>query len=550
MQNITANKLWQMVKNAAARLAKKSGEINDLNVFPVPDGDTGSNMSMTLSGISNYHGDTEMTVGTVSKSLADCMLRAARGNSGVILSVFFRGFAKGLKGMETADAKALTGAFAKGCESAYGAVMNPTEGTILSVIRSAAESAQKLLEADPNATVDALFDNICAASRVALDHTPEQLPILKQAGLVDAGGYGFLVIVKGMREALPWEEDRDIEAAQAAIATEGKSAAALCDTEIVNPYCTECIVEKNETYAGEDKAGAFREFAYSMGDSVVFVEDEGIIKVHVHTKDPGRVLSEALRYGSLMTIKVENMRRQHTELSNTPTEKVVAPLKKPLSKPYAIVAVGYGEGILSIFSDLGVDRLVVGGQTMNPSTEQLVDAIESTEGKTVILLPNNHNVILVAEQAAALYKEGERRVVVVPTRTIPQGVTALCSFDESLSPEENAENMTAAISGVVTLSMTRAVRDAEVDSIHIKKDQFLGLRENKVKEVDDSLTGCLSKLLPAVADRDAVTVYFGADLNEAQIAEITALVEAACPDSENIFVNGGQPVYSLIVAGE
>ena len=287
-----------------------------------------------------------------------------------------------------------------------------------------------------------------------------------------------------------------------------------------------------------------------MGDSVVFVEDEGIIKVHVHTKDPGRVLSEALRYGSLMTIKVENMRRQHTELSNTPTEKVVAPRKKPLSKPYAIVAVGYGEGILSIFSDLGVDRLVVGGQTMNPSTEQLVDAIESTEGKTVILLPNNHNVILVAEQAAALYKEGERRVVVVPTRTIPQGVTAVCSFDESLSSEENAENMTAAISGVVTLSLTRAVRDAEVDSIHIKKDQFLGLRESKVKEVDDSLTGCLAKLLPAVADRDAVTVYFGADLDEAQIAEITALVEAACPDSENIFVNGGQPVYSLIVAGE
>ena len=550
MQNISAKKLWQMMKNAAVRLAQKSGEINDLNVFPVPDGDTGTNMSMTLSGIDRYTGNFDH-IGTCAKALADGTLRAARGNSGVILSVFLRGFAKELREKETADTIALSAAFARGTTAAYGAVMNPTEGTILSVMRAVSENAAQTVAQGPIVTPEELFSLLCTVAKEALDRTPDQLAILKQSGLVDAGGYGFLIILQGMTEALAWPEDRMPDGyVTPAAASDGMSAAAMCDSEIVYPYCTECIVEKSADYTGEDRATDFRNFAYTMGDSVVFVEDESIIKLHVHTGDPGRVLSEALIYGSLLTIKVENMRKQHTELVGGQAPSATRPPFKP-TKRYAIVTVAGGEGICEMFEGLGVDEIVVGGQTMNPSTEQLTEAIEKTTGETVILLPNNHNIVLVAEQAAALYQNNpERRVLVVPTHTIPQGVSAMCHFDENLTPEENIKNMTEALADVVSLSLTRAVRDAQIDDCLIRKGQFLGLVENKVTQVTDTLAQCLDALLPTLQGRNAITLYYGEDVTEEEAEALSLLVSRTYPNADLMLIPGGQPVYSLFVAGE
>ncbi|MBR5615721.1 MAG: DAK2 domain-containing protein, partial [Clostridia bacterium] len=473
MLQVNAKQFYQMMANASAQLERESDSINNLNVFPVPDGDTGSNMSRTMEGVSQFDGDFS-SLGHCAKSIADAMLRCARGNSGVILSVFFRGFAKGLGDTKTADAMQIARAMQNGVKSAYGAVMNPTEGTILSVMHAAAVRAAKDAERHADISAEKLFENMVKAAQEALDRTPEQLPILKQAGVVDAGGYGFLTILGAMSASL--EQRDDVAFRYEAPAKPKKaakiSAAAASDSDIIYPYCTECIIEKSESFAGEDKTGEFHKFVLGAGDSVVFVEDEEIVKVHVHTSDPGAVLSEALKYGSLATVKIENMRNQHTELSRGAREESV---RRTFSKPYGMVAVANGDGICDVLCDLGVDEVVQGGQTMNPSTEEMIAAIEKIDAQTVILLPNNSNIIMVAQQAAQVYEDSDRTVLVVPSKSLPQGITALCAFDENQTAEENLENMTAALANVKTLTTTCAIRDAEIDGLKIRRGQHLGL---------------------------------------------------------------------------
>ena len=549
MLQVNAKQFYQMMANASAQLERESDSINNLNVFPVPDGDTGSNMSRTMEGVNQFDGDFS-TLGHCAKSIADAMLRCARGNSGVILSVFFRGFAKGLGDTEMADAMQIARAMQNGVKSAYGAVMNPTEGTILSVMHAAAVRAAKDVERHADISAEKLFENMVAAAQQALDRTPEQLPILKQAGVVDAGGYGFLTILHAMSASLEHREDAAFhyEAPVKRKKATKISAAAASEADILYPYCTECIVTKSEAFVGEDKAGEFHKFVLGAGDSVVFVEDEEIVKVHVHTSDPGAVLSEALKYGTLFTVKIENMRNQHTELSRGAREEAV---RRTFSKPYGMVAVANGDGICDVLRDLGVDEVVQGGQTMNPSTEEMIAAIEKIDAQTVILLPNNSNIIMVAQQAAQVYEDSDRTVLVVPSKSLPQGITALCSFDENQPAEENLENMTAALANVKTLTTTCAIRDAEIDGLKIRRGQHLGLIENRVKQVANTLTECIAQLLRELADANCITVFYGSEVSEQEAEDVREQIENGIGHPADITViPGGQPVYSFVISGE
>lgn len=549
MLQVNAKQFYQMMANASASLERESDSINNLNVFPVPDGDTGSNMSRTMEGVNQFDGDFS-TLGHCAQSIADAMLRCARGNSGVILSVFFRGFAKGLKDAETADAMQIAVAMQNGVKSAYGSVMNPTEGTILSVMHAAAVQAAKDAERDAEISAEQLFENMIRAAQEALDRTPEQLPILKQAGVVDAGGYGFLTILHAMSASLENREDAAFhyEPPMKRTAMPKVSAAATMDADIIFPYCTECIVEKAPAFVGEDTAGDFHDFILHAGDSAVFVEDEEIIKIHVHTSDPGSVLSEALKYGSLMTVKIENMRNQHTELAKGAGQEAA---RRAFSKPYGIVAVANGDGICGVLHDLGVDEVVQGGQTMNPSTEEMIAAIEKIDAETVLILPNNSNIIMVAQQAARVYEESGRAVYVIPSKSLPQGITALCSFDENHSPEENNENMTAALAHVKTLTTTCAIRDAEIDGMVIRRGQHLGLIENRVKKVANTLTECIAQLLRELADANCITVFYGSEVSEEQAEDVREQIENGIGHPADItLIPGGQPVYSFVIAGE
>ena len=549
MLQVNARQFYQMMANASAQLERESDSINNLNVFPVPDGDTGSNMSRTMEGVNQFDGDFS-TLGHCAQSIADSMLRCARGNSGVILSVFFRGFAKGLGDTKTADAMQIARAMQNGVKSAYGAVMNPTEGTILSVMHAAAVQAAKDAERISDISAEKLFENMIVAAQEALDRTPEQLPILKQAGVVDAGGYGFLTILHAMSASLEQREDATFqyEPPVKRKAMPKASAAAMSDADIIYPYCTECIVEKAPSFQGEDTARDFHDFVLRAGDSAVFVEDEEIIKVHVHTSDPGSVLSEALKYGSLMTVKIENMRNQHTELSKGAKKEEV---RRTFAKPYGMVAVANGDGICEVLRDLGVDEVVQGGQTMNPSTEEMIAAIEKIDAQTVIILPNNSNIIMVAQQAAQVYEGTDRTVLVVPSKSLPQGITALCSFDENQAPEENSENMTAALANVKTLTTTCAIRDAEIDGMKIRRGQHLGLIENRVKRVANTLTECIAQLVRELADANCITVFYGSEVSEEEAEGVRAQIESGIGHSADItMIPGGQPVYSFVIAGE
>lgn len=533
-----------LVASGANAINNKKAQINELNVFPVPDGDTGSNMSMTVSPI---RGDMSSAIGNLSESadkVASLCLRSARGNSGVILSLFFRGIAKGLKGKETADGEDFLAALSRGVEEAYKAVQRPTEGTILTVMRCSVEEAISLFPSSDK-TLGGLFECLYDAACDTLKKTPEMLPVLKQANVVDAGGAGFVAILDGMRLALA---GHPVEGVADQGETSAKADFAQFETaNIENPYCTECIITKSREYMGEGKVGAFRNFVLSAGDSAVFVDDSEIVKVHVHTKDPGKVLSEALKYGSLYTVKVENMQNQHTELVSAEEKEkglVAAPEKK-----YGFVAVTPGEGIKSVFSDLGVDSFVFGGQTMNPSTEQLLSAVNSTPAENVYLLPNNSNICLVATQCANLCKD--KNVIVIPTVSVPQGVAAMLSFDADLSADENTVAMEEAASAVTTLEMTFAARDSEFDGNSIKEGQILGLVNHKVKYVSDDKVGCLEKLSEHMSDASFITLFYGEDVTEDEAnAAVAYLEEKLGDDVEISAINGGQPLYYYTISVE
>lgn len=536
---ITGNQFRDMVISGANSIENQKNAINALNVFPVPDGDTGTNMSLTIGSAAKALRDAEgKGIGDAANAAASALLKGARGNSGVILSLLFRGIAKGLAGLETADSAALAKAFSEGVTAAYGAVMKPTEGTILTVARVAAEQTQ---EYAATAGARDTFEHYLKCAKETLDKTPEMLPVLKQAGVVDAGGKGLVVILDGMLAALDGKPVEAGEAPEEPAEETDFSKFNIFETEeeIVFAYCTEYIVTKEPSAKKRDSSD-LRKYLESIGDCVVVVDDGEIIKVHVHTNHPGRAFEEALRYGSLINMKVENMREQFKD------KKKEEPV---IDKKYGFVAVAAGEGLANLFRDMNADRVVEGGQTMNPSTDDILDAISATTAENVFVLPNNKNIIMAAEQAAEL---SDRNVIVIPSKTVPQGITALLNFDDTLEPDAAAEQMTAALPTVRTAQVTYAARNSEFDGKKIKKGQLLGLTENKVTCVEDDIDTLIRNLIGKMLEEggEFINVYYGQDASEQDAAAVSAIIKELAPEAEVITLPGGQPVYRYIISIE
>lgn len=543
-----------MITSGAYALDNDKDEINNLNVFPVPDGDTGINMSLTMSPAREELKSFSGSISEVAGEVAKTFLRAARGNSGVILSSFFRGMAKGLKDCAEADIKTIAAAYKNGVDMAYKAVMTPTEGTILTVMRVAAEDVIEKLEADENAfaNLDEFFTELINVASDTLAKTPEMLPQLKQANVVDAGGCGFVTVLQGMLASLRHHpvQPKDPNA----VSTVRKQAdfSQFATEDITFPYCTECIVTKYKEYEGEEKCEALHEFVIGMGDSVVFVEDSDIVKVHVHTGDPGKVLSEAVKYGEFYTVKIENMKNQHTGLvasAEEPEPEDDTIVSVPAEKKYGFVTVCSGNGIKSVFTDLGADKIVTGGQTMNPSTEDMLKAICATPAEVVFVLPNNKNIFLAAKTAAELVDD--KRVEVINTVSIPQGVSAMFAFDEDATPEENREAMEARIADTKTASITYAAHDSTFDGKKIRLGQMLGLVENKVKFVTDTREECLALVADTIKKSSIITIYYGEDVTKEEAEKAVDIIsESINPYADVTLVDGGQPVYAYIISGE
>lgn len=553
---ITGRLLRDAFISAANNIENQRKAVDALNVFPVPDGDTGTNMSMTMSAARRellLLGDNT-PAGDVAQATASALLRGARGNSGVILSLLFRGFAKGLAGKKNAGARELANALEIGVDAAYKAVMKPTEGTILTVARESAQQAVNTLLAQPGIAPDSLFEVVVEAAAKSLEHTPELLPVLKKAGVVDAGGKGLLVIFEGM--AAVFSGRGIIAGGQAATAAETempveKNAAGEYEGEITFTYCTEFIVIKKEE--GAD-ALALRAYLESIGDSVVVVEDDEIIKCHVHTDNPGNAMQKGLESGMLTNLKVDNMRLQHEGQRKSAkaqdAEKQFAYQPVDPDKPYGFVAVAAGDGIKALFRDLGVENVVSGGQTMNPSTDDILEAIHATPAQTVIVLPNNKNIIMAAEQTIKL---ADRGVYVLPTKTVPQGLSSLLAFDAEADLQSNQLNMVKAIEKVGTGQVTFAARDANYDGHKIKKGEILALENGKVAFTEKDAAKAVLKLTKSLLNRDStfVTVLYGEDVEPQQVQDVEEMLLGKLPDSvELVMLDGGQPVYYYIISVE
>lgn len=547
--------------SAANNLSNNRKRVDDLNVFPVPDGDTGTNMSMTLANSVRELEKLEgATAGEVAAKNASALLRGARGNSGVITSLLFRGFAKGIGNDEYLTPANIAEAFKLGVEAAYKAVMKPTEGTILTVARVASEYAETAL-ADGKDELG-VFASAIEGAKKALAETPDLLPALKKAGVVDSGGQGFVLILDGMMSVF---EKGEIIASQKAAAEptetepdEERNAAGEYETEITFTYCTEFIV--NRAQECTKQPSELRSYLESIGDCVVVVDDEEIIKVHVHTDHPGNAIENALTFGQLVHLKIENMRDQHERAKHDAENAKKKPTKssdlsetiKPveITKPVGFVSVCAGDGLKELFCDLGVDTVVSGGQTMNPSTDDILKAIESTPAETVFVLPNNKNIIMAAEQAIPI---STRKVIVLHTRTVPQGITAMLNFDDSRDSEANAIEMQKAAEKIVTGQITFAARDSEYDGHKIKKGEILSLLGGKVAFTDTELDRAVSRLVKQMLKRDTefLTVIYGEDVSDADAAEIEEqLNEKYGSKVEITLVNGGQPVYYFILSAE
>lgn len=547
---IDGQMLCGMVISAANALDNNKVTINNMNVFPVPDGDTGINMTLTMSAVrtlNNFDG----TVSDCADKIANMVLRSARGNSGAILSLFFRGMAKALRGLEKASADDFVRALRRGTDEAYKAVMNPTEGTILTVMRvctekAEAESAKGVYKDDPIQ----LFSYVQKTAEETLAKTPELLPVLKEANVVDAGGYGFLFLISGMLAAL---NSNPIVAREETTAI-AKQQAIFSDFDtgsIVFAYCTECIVVKKKKYLGEGTAEDLHDFIGAIGDSVVFVDAEDLIKLHVHTNHPGQVIEKALEYGDLETLKVENMRLQHSALlDEKPTEEDnTPPTPVATEKEFGFVSVCMGNGIRDTFMDLGVDRVVFGGQTMNPSTQDIIDGAHLTPAKTVYVLPNNKNIYLVALQAAKMVKD--RRVIVLQTKSVPQGIAAMIGFNPDADEATNTASMTEAIASVRTAQITYAVRDTTIEGVKIGKGQNLALVDGKILCSSDKSEECLSAIGTEFASAAFLTVFYGENVSEdAANRACELLKERLSPDAEIAMIAGGQPIYDYIISAE
>jgi DAK2 domain fusion protein YloV len=540
------------VISGAATLTSHRQGVDELNVFPVPDGDTGTNMSLTINNAARViERMNDQSVSAVAKETASALLRGARGNSGVILSLFFRGIAKGLKDVDVADGAQLAVAFNTGVDTAYKAVMKPTEGTILTVARLSAKAAEEA--ATENNDVAFVMEKTYEAAKEALAQTPELLPVLKKAGVVDAGGQGIVYIFEGMLSVLrdgvivaPKEKERTPQPATA------PKAGADFEEEINFTYCTEFIVQKDKSVDRDPIK--LRAFLETIGDCVVVVDDDDIIKVHVHSDNPGKAIQEGIKFGMLTNIKIDNMRDQNQKIldsKNAPAKtakgEAIAPAKP--EKPFGFVTVAAGEGLCQLFYDLGADQLVEGGQTMNPSTDDILRMVEATPAETVFVLPNNKNIIMAAEQAIPL---ATRKVCVLPTRTIPQGISAMLAFDEDASTEDNLIAMTKAAENTGTGQITYAARNSNYDGKEIKEGEILALKEGKIAFVEQDMIKAMGKLTKAMVTKDScqITLITGADVDEDTIAQATAAVEARAMDAEVTVIDGGQPVYYFILSVE
>ena len=534
-----------MIVNASNKLDEQKDFVNSLNVFPVPDGDTGTNMSMTFkSAAKEIENMSSGTIGEISKKLAKGALMGARGNSGVILSQILRGVSKGLADKSEVDAKEFSEALMEGSKAAYKAVMRPTEGTILTIIRSAAEAA---VACDKKNIVE-LLDEVCIKSQEMLNKTPEMLPVLKSAKVVDSGGMGLLIILKGLHEAL--RDNVEASIIEYAAPKEGVSAANnLEEHEITFGYCTEFIVLGD--VSGSE---SLRKDIENLGDSMIVVGYEDVIKVHIHTDDPGEVLSHALKYGELSKIKIDNMREEHRSLlvENKDNEYVeeATSLEHEETKKYAFVSVAMGEGIENIFKDLGVDHIIEGGQTMNPSTEDIIKAIELINAENIFVLPNNKNIIMAANQVVDLVED--KNVVVIPTTSIPQGITCVTMFNPDADVEENEEVMKECIDTVKTGSITYAVRDTEMDGLKIKEGNILGLVEGKIKEVGEEVYSTTEKVLEAMIDEDSelITIFYGSDVEKEKAEAFAESLEEKYEDLDIQCYSGKQPLYYFILSVE
>ncbi len=539
--------------SAAVTIEKNRKAIDELNVYPVPDGDTGTNMSMTMSAARRelMVMPDSSTVSEIADKAASAMLRGARGNSGVILSLLFRGFSKGLAGMETAQGADLANALEIGVQAAYKSVMKPTEGTILTVARMGAQQAQ--LTARENNDPIVVWEETCKAAAEALEKTPEQLPILKKAGVVDAGGKGLLTVWEAMLAVMHGEAPAEVEVpAKSETSTVTAIGRVDMEEEINFTYCTEFIVEKKKDCPDAFKLRAYLE---TIGDCVVVVDDDEIIKVHVHTDNPGLALQKALEFGYFINDpkpKIENMRIQHAgrvrEAQNAAQDETY--VRAEPEKTFGFVAVAAGEGLETMFKDLGVDCVVRGGQTMNPSTDDILRAIHATPAKNVFVLPNNKNIIMAAEQAVSL---ADRNVCVLQTRTIPQGMSAMLAFDDSQGLDENRVAMTKAFEKVSTGQITFAARDSELDGTPIKKGEVMALDNGKLSFTDKDLNHAAYRLTKRMVDSDTsfVTVMHGADVSEETAEQLIAKLQSKFGDRiEIMLVNGGQPVYYYIISAE
>ena len=547
-QQITGELYKKMVINAAAAIENNKQEVNDLNVFPVPDGDTGTNMSLTIGAAETALSSmTPGTVGHVTEVTASALLRGARGNSGVILSLLFRGFSRSLKDADTADAKAFADALTAGVESAYKAVMKPAEGTILTVSRVAAGVAVTTAESESD--IEVVLEKTLEAGYTALAETINQNPVLQKAGVIDAGGKGYLYILDGMLQAM---RGVVIEKATPTVQESGKADFTQYTAEdITFAYCTEFIVERSKTVK---EVNRLRDFLDNRGDSIVVVDDDAIIKVHVHTNDPGVVLTEALTYGSLLSVKIENMREQHSEAAGAAEAAAShgagsAAEESEEMKEFAVVAVCAGKGLEEIFHNLGVDRIITGGQTMNPSTEDILDKIVSAPSNTVFVLPNNKNIIMAAEQCIPLT---DKRVIVIPTKSIPQGVTAMLTVDGAEDVDEIASVMREAIKAVHTALITKAARNSVYDDTKIKKNSHLALVDDALTASGSDFNSVISAVSLSLKDfsPEFITIFTGEDADEKETEVVSGFISTDSPEAELSVIYGGQPVYRYIISAE
>lgn len=561
--SINSKLLARMFLAGAKNLDSKKDWINELNVFPVPDGDTGTNMTMTImSAAKEVSSLTNPTMAELAKAISSGSLRGARGNSGVILSQLFRGFCKVIKEYDEIDVTILCEACQKAVETAYKAVMKPKEGTILTVAKGAAEKALEL--SDETEDVVTFVEEVIKQAEYVLDQTPEMLPVLKQAGVVDSGGQGLVQVLKGAYDALIGKEiDYTIEGAPTGAAPAKISAETEADIKF--GYCTEFIIVLNAPMS-DNEEHAYKAFLESIGDSIVVVADDEIVKTHVHTNDPGLALQKALTFGSLSKIKIDNMREEHQEKLIKDSQKLAAQQKAEEeayeaaqadektnnmpAKEMGFVSVSIGEGMNEVFRGLGVDYLIEGGQTMNPSTEDMLNAIEHVNAKTVFILPNNKNIIMAANQAVDLVED--KQIIVIPTKTIPQGITALVNYIPDHSAEENKEQMIAEIENVKTGQVTYAVRDTEIDGKTIKQNDFMGIGDKSILSVGTDLRATTLEMVDAMVDEDSaiVSIYFGSDSDEDSANELAAAIEEKYPDVEVEVNDGGQPIYYYVISVE